>query len=116
MVAPIDARASVQAGDETIALQLNMRTLALAKAGGVNLLKLSLTEIDPLDMAIVIEAFAKPEQPDFDAEQAFATIVRYPTQCRDALAALSAAFAAVAEGAVSTHPPKPARKRRSSTS
>lgn len=111
MLAPIDAIATVQAGDDKITLRLNMRTLALAKAGGVNLLKLSLTEIDPLDMAIVLEAFAKPEQPDFTDEQAFAMIVRFPEQCRDAMASLSSEFAGAA-GDGSPNPPKALARKK----
>jgi hypothetical protein len=115
MLAPIDATATVQADEDVFTLCLNMRTLALAKAGGVNLLKLSLTDIDPLDMAVVIQAFAKPQHPEFTDEQAFALIVRYPAQCRDALAALSSEFATAA-GDGPKNPPKPVRRKASTTS
>lgn len=94
MLAPIDARAEVQVGDDTVVLRLNFRTLALAKSLGVNLMLLSLTDIDPIDMAYVIEAFARPEQPDFSADEAFALIQAEPEGVRDALLALSTEFAA----------------------
>lgn len=115
MLAPIDARAEVEAVGERIVLRLNFRTLALAKAAGVNLLAVSLTEIDPLDMALVVEAFAKPEQPQFDAEQAFALICINPEGCREALVSLSGAFASAMEGG-KPNPPKPGTKPKRSTS
>ena len=97
MIAPIDATATVEAGDDRIVLTLNMRTLALAKKAGVNLMALdNMGDLDALDLALVVEAYATPKQPEFDSEQAFALLVRYSTATKTALEKLTSEFAAAA--------------------
>ncbi len=115
MLAPIDAKAEVVAGDDRITLRLNMRTLALAKANGVNLIVKSLSDVDPLELASVVSAFAMPDQPDFNDEQAFALIVRYPSETREALASLSSEFAAEV-GDAKARPTKPVQRKPKATS
>jgi len=113
MVAPIDAKAIIQAGDEQITLQLNFRTLALAKAGGVNLLGgADLGAMDPLDLAVLVRAFATPAHPDMTEDQALALLIRHGSACTAAITELAQHFAGSAEAAADADPTKRAGRAR----
>lgn len=115
MLAPIDATATVQAGDEAIVLMLNFRTLALAKDKGVDLLS-GAASIDWTALPKVVAAFATPAQPDFTEEHAFALMVQSGTACGEAVTELLEKFAAVAtpQGGAARPPVAPRRKRPAS--
>lgn len=78
MVAPIDATATLNVGDETFTLAMNMRTFALAKQAGFNFFTMKAgDQLDPFDLATILKAFATPAHPDITDEVAFAIAVRH---------------------------------------
>lgn len=112
MVAPIDARAPLEADGETLTLTMNMRTLALAKAAGVNFFRMKATdELDPFDMAAIVRAFAAPAHPKLSEDEAFAIVVRHADAVGEALKSLSEHFAAAAKGGDSARPRKTRQTR-----
>lgn len=96
MVAPIDSKVSFQVEGETITLRLNFRSLALAKAEGVNLL--AGAEMDPFNVATALRCLAVQDHPDMTDEEAFAVAVRGKDVAGKALAELFAKFGGSAEG------------------
>jgi hypothetical protein len=95
MVAPIDAKASFEAGGESFTLHLNFRTLALAKKAGVNLFGGGL---DPLDIAVAVRCLASPSHPNLTDDEAFALVVSDGEAAATAIAELFTQFGASAEG------------------
>ncbi|MAW99524.1 MAG: hypothetical protein CMN72_07725 [Sphingomonas sp.] len=104
MVAPIDAKAVLTIGEgeeaERFTLVMNMRTLALAKSLGINLLAMKKDqEIDAFGMASIVQAFATPAHPDIDADTAFAIALRHGEQVGAVIKELGEKFGAqVTEG------------------
>lgn len=86
MVAPIDARATLIAGEESIELAMNFRTIALAEdtqadvvtSFGAGKPKLS-------GMAALVWAFAQPARPDLSLDQALALVMQHGTAVGAAL-------------------------------
>lgn len=69
MLAPIDAKVTVEAGDEKIVLRLNFRTIALAAEEGIDLFDAdSLNNLTTLSTAKLARCLATPDQPDFTDE------------------------------------------------
>ena len=115
MVAPIDAKAVLTIGEgeeaERFTLVMNMRTLALAKSRGVNLLAMTPGQnVDPLELAVVVRSFAEPNHPDMTEEEAFAIACRFGAETDAVLGELGDAFSPVAEGA-NARPTKARQKK-----
>lgn len=112
MVAPIDATATLQAGDETFTLAMNMRTFALAKAAGYNFFKMGAgQELDAFDLSAILKAFATPAHPDMTEEIAFAIACLHGEALGRTIQEMSESFAAqVGNGAPVAVTAKPKRK------
>jgi hypothetical protein len=74
MVAPIDSMATFEVEGEKFTLRLNFRSIALAKAAGVDLL--GGMELDPVNVAVALRCLAVQEHPDITDEEAFAVAIR----------------------------------------
>lgn len=96
MVAPIDAKVSLEAEGETFSLRLNFRALALAKSEGVDLL--SGIEPDPLQIATAVRCLAVQEHPNMTDDEAFALVVRHGDAVSAALTELFDKFGGEAGG------------------
>lgn len=97
MVAPIDAVTTLTAGGQTLKLQLNWRTIALAedqRADAVTSFGGGKPNLSGL--AAILWAFAQPAQPDFTMDDAFALVMRHG---KDVGEAVSACFAAASKEA-----------------
>lgn len=108
MIAPIDARATIDAGEDKVELVLNFRTIALAAAAGVELLAGTIT-LDAISTVKLLAAFATPAHPGFDEEQAFALMLRHGEACGAAVSTLLTSFAAAA--GAEANPPTPRRRK-----
>ncbi|RIA37476.1 hypothetical protein DFR49_3361 [Hephaestia caeni] len=116
MVAPIDAKVSLDAAGETIELAMNFRTLALAKKAGFDFFRMKPSdELDAFDLATIVRAFAAPAHPDLTEEEAFAIAVRHADQVGTAMKALAEEFATAAgadeKGKSAARPPKAQQKK-----
>jgi hypothetical protein len=96
MVAPLDSRATLVAGDEKIDLVMNFRTIALAEterpdaiAGGGGTLS---------GMAVLVWAFAQPAHPDLTLDQAAALCLEHGPAVGAALAQVIARGGAKGDG------------------
>lgn len=108
MVAPIDSKVSFEVEGETFTLRLNFRSIALAKAEGINIL--GGMEIDPINVATVIRCLAVQEHPEISDEEAFAIAVRGGDAVGNALTELFAKFGAK-PGAEGNVPKKKAKAK-----
>lgn len=107
MVAPLDSRATLVAGDETINLVMNFRTIALAElempnaiAGGGGTLS---------GMAVLVWAFAQPAHPDLTLDQAAMLCLEHGPEVGAALAQVIARGGAKGDG--TARPPKAGRSK-----
>lgn len=78
MVAPIDAKAVIEADGESITLRLNFRTISLAEAAGIDMFdSFSMDRQTTLSMSRLVKALATPDhEGQFDAEQWLAITLR----------------------------------------
>jgi len=78
MLAPIDAKAIVEAGDDKIVLRLNFRTIALAAAEDIDLFDpQSLNRLTTMTTAKLARCLATPDQPDFTDENGLSLTVQH---------------------------------------
>ena len=106
MVAPIDAKATLEVEGETFTLAMNMRTFALAKQAGFNFFAMKAgDQIDPFDLATILKAFAAPAHPHMTEEEAFAIAIRNSEAVGKTIQQMSEDFGAQAKGGA-TFPPK----------
>lgn len=90
MVAPIDAKATIEVEGETITLRLNFRALALAKKQGVDLM--AGKQLDAIELATALRCMAAQDHPEMTDEEAFAIIVRGGDASAQALTELFTEF------------------------
>lgn len=78
MLAPIDATATVEAGDDKIILRLNFRTIALAAAEDIDLFDPdSLNRLTTMTTATLARCLATPDQPNFTDENGLTLTVQH---------------------------------------
>ncbi|MEM9085303.1 MAG: hypothetical protein AAGB23_05220 [Pseudomonadota bacterium] len=110
MVAPINATATIEVGEETYILKADYATFSAAKEAGFNPFKLP-DDMDPLDAAPGVAELAKPNHPDFGADKAFALLTLHNEATMTALAELlEKAFPAAMESG-DPKPKRPTKKR-----
>lgn len=104
MLAPIDAKAIVEAGDDKIVLRLNFRTIALAAGEGIDLFDAaSLNNLTTFTTAKLARCLATPDQPDFTDEDGLALSLGH---AKDFTTALFELMTAAAGKAGDENPPK----------
>lgn len=98
MVAPVDEKATFEAGGEAITLRFNFRSLALAEAAGIDLMNLG--TMTAVKSAVLLRCLASQDHPDMTDEIAFAYWCAAPEEAGDAVGKLFTAFGgkASAEG------------------
>jgi hypothetical protein len=108
MLAPVDAVATVTAEGQSITLRLNMRTMALAAAGGVDLFDpAALDALTTLQQSRLVHALASIDTPDLTEDHALALVVRHG----EATGAAIIDLLARAAGGNTANPPKAGRKQ-----
>lgn len=112
MVAPIDSRADLVAGDETFTLAMNFRTIALAEDTRPDALTGFGTTPTISGMAALVWAFAQPAHPTMTKDQALALVFEHSEAVGSTLREVITRGSAKGTGAA--HPPKP-RSRKTPT-
>lgn len=111
MVAPIDAKATLEVEGETFTLAMNMRTFALAKQAGFNFFAMKAgDQLDAFDLTAILKAFATPAHPAMTEEEAFAIALRHGDALGATIQRMSEEFGAQVK-AGDARPPK-ARQRK----
>lgn len=114
MVAPLDARAQLVAGDETFELAMNFRTIALAEgevAGAIS----GMSKAPTLSgMAALVWAFAQPAHPALTLDQAAALCLNHGEAVGAALRVLIERGGARGAKEGDARPPKPRGTRPAS--
>lgn len=95
MLAPIDAKVTLEIGGEPITLALNFRAAALAEAAGVD--PFNPMQMTTLDTARLVRALATEAHPDITDEQAFALVFKGGESIGKALVDLYSKAAGVGE-------------------
>ena len=106
MVAPLDSRATLVAGDETFDLAMNFRTIALAEAevpGAIS----GMGKAPTLSgMAALVWAFAQPAHPELTLDEAAALCLEYGEVVGAALKTVLTRGGAEAAKGGTARPPK----------
>lgn len=110
MVAPLDSRATIVAGDETFELVMNFRTIALAEAEQAGALTSMSTSPSLSGMAVLVWAFAQPAHSDLTLDQAATLCIDHGAACGEALRQVISRGGAKGDG--KPHPSAPARRSR----
>lgn len=97
MLAPLDAKAEIQVGGETITLRLNFRSVALADAHGIDVFA-DMDNLSSAKAATLVKCLAVQEHPDFTEDHTLAISVQYPDQLRNALVTLFTKYGGVTGG------------------
>lgn len=91
MLAPIDAKVIVEAGDEKVVLRLNFAAIARCQAKGIDLFDAdSLNDLTTYSTAVLCHCLATQDQPDITEEQAFAVTLGHAKAFTTALFELMA--------------------------
>ncbi|MDE0878926.1 MAG: hypothetical protein OSB00_09755 [Sphingomonas bacterium] len=114
MVAPIDAKATLDVDGETFTLTMNFRTIALAEDRRSDVVT-SFGQGKPTvsGMALLIWAFARPAHPELTEDEALALALHYGDVTGAALGDLFERASAKGDG--SANPPRPTRRKAGST-
>ena len=116
MIAPIDARASFEAEGETLTLQMNFRTIALAEDAKPDVVNSFSRGGKPTlsGVAALIWAFAQPAHPELSQDQALALVMRHGEAAGAALAEVFRAGTATAGGEPADGTARPRKSRSAS--
>lgn len=95
-LAPIDGKVTIEAAGDTFTLRLNFRTIALAKAQGVDVFRPE--NMDVLQSAQLLKALATPEHPDLSDDHALALVLHHGEELKDGLATLFATLSPKSDG------------------
>lgn len=105
MVAPIDAKATIEAEGETFTLRLIFRTMAQCEAAGIDLFDpASLSRLTTVKTAKLVQCLAVVDHETMSDEEAFALTVRHGDQVTKALMHLIKT--AAGKGGDEANPPK----------
>lgn len=114
MLAPVDAKATFEAGGETFTLAMNMRTIALAEREWSEAVTGFLTANTTLTgTSTLLWAFAQPAHPDLTRETALAMVMAHHEPILDALVECFTISTEKAAGADSPKPNPPKKRSRS---
>ncbi len=105
MVAPLDSRTTIAAGDETVTLAMNFRTIALAEAEQVDVVSTMGADGSLSSPALLIWAFAQEAQPGLTKDQAMAIVFHHGKAAAEALTAIYAKASAPPAKVDDDHPP-----------
>ncbi len=105
MVAPLDSRTTIAAGDETITLAMNFRTIALAEAEQVDVVTTMGADGSLSSPALLVWAFAQEVHPGLSKDQALAIVFHYGKAAAEALTAIYAKASVPPAKADADHPP-----------
>jgi hypothetical protein len=114
MVAPIDSRADLVAGEETFTLAMNFRTIALAEDLRPDALTGFGTKPTLSGMAALVWAFARPAHPKLTHDEALALVFDHAEAVGETLRMVITRGQMKADGA--DHPPAARTPRKRSTS
>lgn len=92
MLAPLDAKAVVEVGDEQVVLRLNFRSIALAEKHGIKLLSGETPQLGESDGIVLVKCLAVEEQPDFHEGHIMTMVAQNPQGVQKALIDLFAEF------------------------
>lgn len=92
MLAPTDAKAVVQVGEEKILLRLNFRSIALAEKHGIALLGGKTPELQESDGIVLVKCLAIEEQPYFTEDHVITMVAQNPDGVQQALIDLFAQY------------------------
>ena len=98
MLAPLDAKATMQVEGETITLRLNFRSIALADEYGIDLFSAGIGNLSSAKSATLVKCLAVQEHPDFTEDHTMAIVLKAPEQLRTALIYLFENYAGKSEG------------------
>jgi hypothetical protein len=98
MVAPIDSRATLVAGEETFDLAMNFRTIALAESEKADAIRGMSGGGTLSGMAVLVWAFAQPAHPDLTLDHALALCFDHGAAVGEALSQVIARGGAKGDG------------------